>query len=286
MRTVSSPPASPSPLPPGTERRKQLSQKRRRERLRNLWRTLLLSLAAAGLGYGLLRQGWSLQRPEQVEVSGSERVSRDQVIRAAKLRFPVPLLSLEPRRLRTDLAATLPVEQVQVQRLMLPPRLRVDLVDREAIARAERRTASGVEQGYVDRFGHWISSSQQVAGDSRKPEPTILVTGWQERHRSTLTQVLARRGTLGSPLQQIRFEPSGTLWLVTEALGQVRMGPPDGQLGRRLDVLTYLSGQLPARVRGRQLQSIDLSDPEQPELGLPGVPTAPAPAKAKGTAAE
>jgi cell division protein FtsQ len=284
MRTVSSPPATPSPLPPGTERRKQLRQQRRRERLRNLWRTLLLSLAAAGLGYGLLRQGWSLQRPEQVEVSGSERVSRDQVIRAAKLHFPVPLLSLEPRRLRTDLAAALPVEQVQVQRLMLPPRLRVGLVDREAIARAERHTGTGVEQGYVDRFGHWISSSQQVASASRKPEPTILVTGWQERHRNALTQVLARRGTLGSPLLQIRFEPSGTLWLVTEALGQVRMGPPDGRLGRRLDVLTYLSGQLPERVRGRQIQSIDLSDPEQPELGLPVGP--PAPAKAKGTAAE
>lgn len=274
---MSSTPLTPSPLPPGTERRKQLRQQRRRERLRNLWRTLLLSAAAAGLGYGLLREGWSLQRPEQVEVTGSERVSREQVIRAANLRFPVPLLSLEPRRLRTDLAAALPVEQVQVQRLMLPPRLRVDLVDREAVARAERRTASGADPGYVDRFGHWISRSQQVAGASRKPEPTILVTGWQERHRSALSQVLARRNTLGSPLQQIRFEPSGTLWLVTEALGQVKLGQPDGQLGRRLDVLTYLSSQLPARVKGRQLQSIDLSNPEQPELGLPG--GAPAPAK-------
>jgi cell division protein FtsQ len=256
-----------------------LQKQRQQERLRNLWRALFLSACAAGLGYGLLRQGWSLQSPNQVEVLGSQRVNRDQVIRAANRRFPVPLLTLEPKRLRDDLAAGLPVEQVQVKRLMLPPRLRIELVDREAVARAERRGATGVEQGYVDRFGHWISRTQLQGGSVDRPsEPQLQVVGWQERYQAPLTQVLARRDSLGSPLEEIRFEPTGALWLVTRSLGQVRLGPPDAQLGRRLDVVQYLSGQLPARVKGRALQSIDLSDPEKPELGLPiggGPPPAP-----------
>ncbi len=269
---------TPSPVPeaPGRERRRQLRLQRRAERLRNLWRLLLLSAAAAGLGYGLLRQGWTLRTPEQVDVRGSQRVDRTQVIRAAGLTFPLPLLGLDPRRLRAELAAALPVEQVQVQRLMLPPRLRIELVDREAVARAERRGAGGLEQGYVDRFGSWISRTQQLGGTLRgKPEPTVRVLGWQERYRAPLSQVLARRDALGSPLQEIRFEPTGTLWLVTGSLGQVRLGPPDDQLGRRLDVMKHLSAQLPARVRGRQLQSIDLSDPDQPELGLPPAGSSP-----------
>jgi len=52
----------------------------------------------------------------------------------------------------------------------------------------------------------------------------------------------------------------------------VRLGPADAQLGRRLEVLRHLQQELPAKVEGRQLQSIDLSDPEQPELGLPVTP--------------
>ncbi len=259
-----------APQAPGVERRRQLRQQRRQEFLRNIWRLLLLSGAAAGLGFVLLRQGWSLRQPSQVEVIGSERVSRDQVIQAAALRFPVPLLEIDPRGLRTRLGEALPVERVQVERLMLPPRLRIELVDRQAVARAERRTPEGVEQGYVDRVGNWISRSQQSVGTrGRNPEPAVRVVGWQERHRAPLTQILARSESLGSPLREIRFEPGGTLWLVTASLGQVRLGPPDGQLNRRLDVLRYLSEQLPSRVKGRSVQSVDLSDPDQPELGLP-----------------
>jgi cell division protein FtsQ len=94
--------------------------------------------------------------------------------------------------------------------------------------------------------------------------------GWQLRYRPALAQLLEERDRLGSDLRQIRFEPGGSLWLESSSLGQVRLGPPDARLGRRLEVLGHLQQELPARIKGRRLQSIDLSDPEQPELGLPG----------------
>ncbi len=261
---------SPGPQAPGVERRRQLRLQRRQERLRNFWRLVVFSAAAAGLGYGLLRQGWSLSGPSQVEVSGSERVSREQVITAAELRFPMPLLTLDPRRLRSELLDALPVEQVTVQRLILPPRLRIELMDRQVVARAERRTAKGNEQGYVDRLGNWISSSQKAIGSSgSQPETAIRVQGWQDRFKPTIVQLIDRRNDLGSPLQTIRFEPDGTLFLTTGSLGEVKLGSPDGDLARRLDVLRYLSGELPKRVKGQGVRSIDLSDPNQPELGLP-----------------
>lgn len=261
---------SPGPQAPGVERRRQLRLQRRQERLRNFWRLVVFSAAAAGLGYGLLRQGWSLSGPSQVEVSGSERVSREQVITAAELRFPMPLLTLDPRRLRSELLDALPVEQVTVQRLILPPRLRIELMDRQVVARAERRTAKGNEQGYVDRLGNWISSSQKAIGSSgSQPETAIRVQGWQDRFKPTIVQLIDRRNDLGSPLQTIRFEPDGTLFLTTDSLGEVKLGGPDGDLARRLDVLRYLSGELPKRVKGQGVRSIDLSDPNQPELGLP-----------------
>ncbi|MCP9774086.1 FtsQ-type POTRA domain-containing protein [Cyanobium sp. WAJ14-Wanaka] len=245
-----------------------MRMQRRSERLRNLWRLLVFTSIAGGLAYGLLRQGWILNGPAQVEVVGSQQVDAAQVIRAADLHFPQPLLGLQPKQIASAIAAALPVEQVQVTRLMAPPRLRVTVVDREAVARAERQSARGLEQGYVDRLGNWMSTRQGQGSKGPSPEQ-LQVRGWQARLRPALAMMLERRQSLGADLQEIRFEPGGSLWLKSASLGEVRLGPIDGQLNRRLEVLQQLGQQLPAKVKGRKVISIDLSDPEQPELGLP-----------------
>ena len=265
------------------DRRRQLRQQRRQERLRQVWRFVVFTGVALGLGYALLRYGWVLQGPEQVEVSGSRQVQRDQVIQAAGLRFPLTLLSLQPTRLARELSVALPVDQVQVQRLMAPPRLRVQLVDRRAVARAERRGPRGLELGFVDQLGHWMPMRQQtgVGLDPSQGRLTLLIKGWQPRYREALAVLLSRRQQLGSALLTIRFEPGGSLWLDTTSLGAVRFGPLDQRLPQRIEVLEHLLKELPSRLQGRRLQAIDLSDPDQPELALPGPlkPLKPQPAR-------
>jgi cell division protein FtsQ len=258
---------SDSSLRPGAERRRQLRQERRADRLRNLWRLVVFSAMATGLGYGLLSQGWTLRSPSQVEVSGSRLVSRDQVIQAAGLRFPQPLLAVQPRQIIQALAVALPVENVRVSRLMLPPRLRVELIDRSAVARAERRSPAGLEQGYVDRLGNWISLQQNL-GVRLEGTQELRVVGWNGRHRPALALVLKQRQAFGGRLKEIRFDPEGSLWLSTSDLGPLRLGPPDGQLERRLAVAAHLNASLPAALGGRRPMIVDLSDPDQPELSL------------------
>ena len=258
---------SDSSLRPGAERRRQLRQERRADRLRNLWRLVVFSAMATGLGYGLLSQGWTLRSPSQVEVSGSRLVSRDQVIQAAGLRFPQPLLAVQPRQIIQALSVALPVENVRVSRLMLPPRLRVELIDRSAVARAERRSPAGLEQGYVDRLGNWISLQQNL-GVRLEGTQELRVVGWNGRHRPALALVLKQRQAFGGRLKEIRFDPEGSLWLSTSDLGPLRLGPPDGQLERRLAVAAHLNAALPAALGGRRPLIIDLSDPDQPELSL------------------
>ena len=272
---------SDSSLRPGAERRRQLRQERRADRLLNLWRLVVFSAMAGGLGYGLLTQGWTLRSPSQVEVSGSRLVSRDQVIQAAGLSFPQTLLTLQPRQIIQTLSTALPVENVRVSRLMLPPRLRVELIDRSAVARAERRNKDGLEQGYVDRLGNWINLRQNL-GVRLEGTQELRVVGWNERHRPALAKVLKERQSFGGKLQEIRFDPEGSLWLSTTDLGPVRLGPADGQLERRLAVAAHLNATLPADLRGRRPQIVDLSDPDQPELSLTGLKpvTDPGPATA------
>ncbi|MFO8238735.1 MAG: FtsQ-type POTRA domain-containing protein [Prochlorococcaceae cyanobacterium] len=265
------------PLPPGVERRRELRLQRRNERLRNGWRMLVLLGLSAGLGTLLLREGWTLTSAEQVEVGGSRHIDREQVISAAGLDFPQPLLSLEPRRLAAQLKDTLPVEEVQVSRWMAPPRLRVELVDREPAAPAQRRGPNGLEQGFVDRNGHWMSARQaQGLSDAAIEGPLVL--GWQERHRPALSLMLRASERLSADLRQIRFEPSGALTLQSARLGEVHLGPGDQRLPRRLEVLDHLIETLPPHLQGKALQAIDLTEPEQPELALKKPPKPPVPA--------
>lgn len=241
----------------------------------------MFTALAGGLGYCLLRQGWILRGPSQIEVSGSTQVSREQVIRAAGLSFPLPLLGLQPKKLDEELRAALPIERVSVSRLMLPPRLRIELVDREAVARAERHISEGVERGYVDRVGNWIVNRQEPAVRIKGNATLKVVVGWNERHRPALQHLLEARARLGPGLREVRFDPAGSIWLETSELGPIRLGPNDGQLPRRLEVAKALMTSLPARMKGRQPRLIDLSDPEQPELSfsaasapIPVAPTA------------
>jgi cell division protein FtsQ len=235
--------------------------------MRNLWRILVFCSAGVGLGTVLLRQGWTLDSPAQLELVGSRLVSRDQVIEAGKLRFPQPLLTLQPHQLADRIKASLPVEQVQVTRLMLPPRLRIQLVDREAVARAQRQTPRGVEQGYVDRLGNWMAPHQH--GHLTAAAQRRLVKGWQEDHRAILMLLFQRRDQLGGSIQEIDFHPDGSLWLRIQSIGLVKLGQGITLLPKRLDVLAHLITELPGRLQGRRLEAIDLTDPDHPELSLP-----------------
>lgn len=273
------------PASEGLQRRQELRRQQRLERLAQVWRLLALLAAAAGLGWVLLRHGWLLQSPAQVTVLGTVGLGRDQVIRAGDLHFPQPLLDLDPADLRRRLAAQLPVDRVVVQRHMLPVGLTIRLHPRLAVARAQRRTSAGLENGFVDRTGRWITARQQAMGGAAVSNP-LWITGWQERHQPGL-EVLLPQLPPAAAITELRFRPEGDLWLVSSRLGLVRFGTLDDRLQRRLQVLDHLASDLPKTSALNGSRAIDLDDPEHPELLLapPGAGLNAGGARGKGRSA-
>ena len=257
---------SSGPLPPGVERRRRLREERRRERLIQSWRILLYGGVSTGLIWVLLSTGWSLRSQQQLTVRGSDRLGTDAVVKAAGLRFPRPLITLEPGRLERRLLAELPVESVSVQRRLVPPGLEVKLKDRQPIAAASRMGARGVEQGMVDRQGHWMPLT--VARQGEAPSSAVRVEGWIPSRRRMIATVLEQRDQLGSPLQVIKIAPDGDLSLRTQTLGLVRLGSNERLLDQQLLTIALLSSSLPETLRGKASNGIDLSDPSKPELQL------------------
>ena len=268
---------STGPLPPGVERRRRLRQERRRDRWIQIWRITVFSGSAAALGWLLVGAGWSLRSPKQITVQGSARLGRDAVVQAAGLRFPRPVITLEPERLERRLMAELPVQSVSVQRRLLPPGLDIALADRRPIAAASRTGARGREQGMVDREGNWMPLT--VARQGEAPATAVRVEGWIPSRRAVIASVLERQDQLGSPLLLIQIAPDGDISLRTKALGLIKLGSNQQLLNQQLNTIAQLSSSLPDNLRGQTSDAIDLSDPSKPELQLKPEPKATAEAK-------
>ena len=261
MRSPARPQKPPSE---GLQRRRELRRRKRLHFAAQLWSLLLLLSASAGLGWLLLRHGWLLHSAEQVQLSSRSPFSREQVISAAGLRFPVALLNLDGASLQRQLGTNLPVEDIRLQRQLWPPELLIDLRLRQAIARAERQTSEGIETGYVDRTGAWISRAQQQATEA-VAVPGVKVLGWQPRYAATIAFLLRELPT-SALIRQVEFRRNGELWLQSRPLGAVRFGSLDQRLSRQLEVLSHLATQQP--LAQEPTQALDLSDPERPELVL------------------
>ena len=262
--TVRSPARAPKPPSEGLQRRRELRRRQRRHLAAQLWSLLLLLSASAGLGWLLLRHGWLLRTPQQVQLSSRSPFNREQVISAAGLSFPVALLNLDGASLQRQLGANLPVEDIRLQRQIWPPKLLIDLRLRQAVARAQRHTSDGLETGYVDRTGSWISRAQQQATEAGAV-PGVKVLGWQPRYAATIAFLL-RELPASALISQVEFRRNGELWLQSRPLGAVRFGSLDQRLPRQLEVLSHLAQQQP--LAQEPTQALDLSDPERPELVL------------------
>ena len=262
--SVRSPARPQRPASAELQRRRDLRRRKRVHFAAQLWSLLLLLSASAGLGWLLLRHGWLLRTPEQVQLTSRSPFNREQVISAAGLRFPVALLSLDGASLQQRLGAKLPVEDIRLQRQLWPPQLLIDLRLRQAVARAQRHTPQGRETGYVDRTGAWISRAQQQQARG-EAVPALRVLGWQPRHAGTIA-LLLRELPSAAAISQMEFRRNGELWMQSKALGPVRFGSLDQRLPRQLEVLSHLAEQQP--LAQEPTQALDLSDPERPELML------------------
>ena len=268
---------SQGPLPPGVERRRRLRQERRQEHLIQLWRLVFFLLTATGLSWLLLTLGWSLRSASQILISGSQRMDENVVVKAAGLSFPQSLLGLEPGQIETKLMQELPVQEVSVQRRLLPPGLDIQLVERRPIAAASRMGPNGIERGMVDHEAQWMPMDMAKRGE--KLASAVKVEGWISNRRAVIARILQQRDLLGRPLKTILVKPAGDVSLRIETLGLINLGANETLLEQQFKTITQLTQSLPHDLRGTSNEGLDLSDPNQPELKLRPKPTPTTPAK-------
>ena len=266
--------SSQQPVSTQVARRRELRRQRRQTLLIQLWRFVALLLVSGGFSWILLRHGWTLRSPEALILTGGTALEANQVIEAAKLRFPQPLLEVSPRALEQQLIKSLPVQSAHVQRRMLPARLVISLKPEIPVAKAVRQGPFGRERGLLNAEGQWIPLSDAL------PEPLteIVVRGWNDQQRSQIAALLQQRDRFEGRLKAIVLHPDGNVSLITTALGQIDLGGEPALLNAQIETIVHLNKTLPKHLRQAHQTSLDLSNPDRPELQLP---TPPEPKKVK-----
>ena len=67
----------------------------------------------------------------------------------------------------------------------------------------------------------------------------------------------------------IRVCPNGTITLTTKTLGSIDLGDDLSRLTEQIAVIKELSRSMPAHLGKKDNSSLDLSNPDRPELELP-----------------
>ena len=249
-------------------RRRELRRQRRQVFLLQLWRLVALLLLGGGCTWILLRHGWTLRSSDVVVRTGGAALETSQVIEAAKLRFPQPLLEISPRALENQLIRELPVRTAQVERRMLPARLIISLKPEIPVAKAMRRGPDGRERGLLNADGQWIPISEA----SPEPLTNIMVRGWNDRQRGQIAALLQQRDRFEGRLKAIMLHPDGGVSLITTGLGRIDLGGEPALLNAQIETILHLNKTLPKHLRGSHHSSLDLSNPDRPELQLPAPP--------------
>ena len=259
-------------ISPQLERRRALRRQKRQQLLIHTWRTVALLSLSTALGWLLLRHGWSLNGAHQVVVLGDTAISPELLSDMSELRFPQPLLAINPTNLEQRLRDNLPVQSVQVSRRLLPTRLEVTLVDQKPMARAFRQQEGGLEAGYVDREGRWIRINP--ATPTARPSTAISIRGWTPERRSLIASLLQQQDRLDSKLLAITLHSDGAVSLRHQTLGRIDLGDDEQLLRQQMDAIVELDQSMPSHLLHDKDVIIDLSNPDRPEIQLPVRPAA------------
>ena len=267
------------PLSPQLARRRELRQRKRRELAVQTWRVVISLVFASGLGWLLLRHGWTMDSIDRIVISGDTGLNPEQVAQSGQLSFPQPLFQVSPAELERQLLRDLPVQSASVERRLHPARIEVHLLRQTPVARATRQQSGLRERGMVDADGHWIP----LSSNSSMPMPlsAITVHGWRLSQRLAIAKLLQDRDRFQGKLQTITVHPDGGISLRTSNTGRIDLGQDRGRLNEQIDAIVQLRRTLPPQLLKPNQGYLDLTNPDRPELQLPvtSVPaeTAPTP---------
>ncbi|MCU0537727.1 MAG: FtsQ-type POTRA domain-containing protein [Hydrococcus sp. Prado102] len=244
-------------------RRQELQNQRRFRALQAVWRFAAISGMAGGLLWILTLPHWTIGKHSQVVIEGNRLLSSERIRQLLPLSKSQSVWQLPTQQILDRLEATPPIANAQITRQIFPPRLIVEIAERQPVAVA----ISDREVGFVDEQGVFIPKKFYDGGDRNWQAPKLRVIGYDPLYRQHWTQLYRSIGRSPIAVKEIDWHNPSNLILKTE-MGIVYFGAYNSELFlKQLSVLARMQ-KLPSRVSSGQIMYIDVTNPDLPTVQL------------------
>jgi cell division protein FtsQ len=256
------------------QRRRKLRTKRRIKVFQALWRSLLFSGIAGGIYWVSTLSDWTIRQPEQIEIQGNRLLSTANIRSLLPISYPEYLLEVQPQAIAQKLNAYPPISEVTVNRQLWPPKLIIQVRERQPVAIAilnnsasRDRSSSSSSVGLLDLQGFWIPLSSYMTDRPAFELPKLKVIGFNDRYRPYWTQIY--QNVSRSPVKIFEIDWRDPVNLIGQTeLGKVYLGPYSSfRLPEQLAALDRLR-KLPTQIDPNRIDYIDLRNPSSPAVQL------------------
>ena len=231
-----------------------------------IWQLIFFSSTSIFLIIIFSNQAWRPISFDQTKITGLSGLTRNDIKENTSIFYPKNLLELNPKELEYYLINKLPIKDASVIRKFFPPEIRINIIEREPIAFANRFFSNNIEKGMIDIEGHWIPL--QFVNKSKKNKIKLSIENWNPNKKNDIIFLIKNRNILKSPLKKIKINAFQEISIETEHFKTVLLGSNTDSLIEQINKLNQLQKSLPNLLINTKVQILDLKDPSKPELKI------------------
>ena len=245
---------------------KTLIPSNKQKKVIDFFRLLILIAILSNLIIFLKKNILAPVTSNQILITGNSYLIKKQIIESLEIKFPQPLLSINPKLLESRLAKKLPIQSVLITRNMFPLSLEIAILERKPIAFANKKSGTIAEEGLIDKDGNWIKTFDYLRAGFEIED--IRISGWVPSKKPLIAVLLLNKENLGSPLRNIYIDETGSMSLQTEKINLVQFGTNPKKLEKQIQALSYISRIIPKSCLLKYKPTLDLRNPERPQFKL------------------
>ena len=201
---------------------------------------------------------------QDVKISGTKFFSQNELVKNSSLKFPIRLIFIDTNFLEKELKQNLSLKNVLVTKQIFPFGLKVKVKARTPIAYGEKIVNGERISGFIDEDGFFINKENLYEKNLNKL--TIQVSGWKEKFKKILSEILISQENYEIEVIKINFSPNGFLTVEEKSLKTILLGFNPNLINYQLQIINHLKNELKKNNFSEKIDTVDLTDPNKPKI--------------------
>ena len=201
---------------------------------------------------------------QDITIFGSELISIEDIISNSSLTFPTPLIFIKTKYIEKELRKNLSLENISLNRQILPFGLKIILKQRTPIAYGERLHKGNKITGFIDEDGFFINEKYSEKENLKKLSSRVF--GWKEKYRGVISTILKFQKDKNVEFVRVDWSLNDFLILEEKSLSTILLGTNSKIIESQLDMIYDIKKQLEGRSIIENIDTIDLTDINNPKI--------------------